>query len=170
MNRLYQKTLVVVGALAMLGVGGVASANTRATDQAYTQTPVVRQLQAKVPFSFEIGDNGMQPGTYELDPVTPANTTQWQIKDATGQVLDTFNVTAVTTAKAPKKDMLVFGEQGNSEHLAQIWVAGSDSGWQLEQAPPEGQMTNMRHVTAHDAGQGSWGASQSGHTKADKGW
>ncbi len=170
MNQLYQKTLVLVGALAMLGVGGVASANTSATNQAYTQTPVVRQLQAKVPFSFEIGDNGMHAGKYELDPVTPADTTQWQIKDATGQVLDTFNVTAVTTAKAPKKDMLVFGQQGNREHLAQIWFAGSDSGWQLVQAPPEGQMTNMRHVTANEAGQGSWGSSQSNHNKSAKGW
>ena len=169
MTRLYQKATVLVGTLAMLGVGGVASAQTRATNQAYTQTPMVNQLRVKVPFNFEIGDNGMQAGTYELDPVTPANTTQWQIKDNTGKVLDTFNVSSVSARKTPKKDTLVFGEQGNQEHLAQIWQAGDNTGWQLVAAPPASQMTNMRHVTARNASE-SWGSSQSGQAQHKKGW
>lgn len=171
MSWIYQKTLVLVGVVAMLGVGGIASAQNTASNQAYTETPMVNQLRANIPFNFEIGDNSIQAGTYELDPVTPANTTQWQIKDSHGNVLDTFNVNAVTTTKTPKKDVLVFGEQGNQEHLAQIWLRGNDSGWQLVQAPPQAQMTNMRHVTAQDGGTGSWGSSHSGQANQQKkGW
>ena len=171
MNRIYQKTLVLVGVAAMLGVGGIASAQTTASNQAYTQRPMVNQLKANVPFNFQIGDNNIQAGSYELDPVTPANTTQWQIKDSSGNVLDTFNVTAVTTSKTPKKATLVFGEPGNQEHLAQIWLRGNDSGWQLVSAPPRAQMTHMRHVTAQESGAGSWGSSHSGQAKQQKnGW
>jgi hypothetical protein len=110
---------------------------------AYAQTV---KLKADVPFNFIIHGATLPAGEYTIQGLGngPAIAIRGPNPNATTLVL-TQRCSSIDAAKQSK---LVFHRYGDRYFLAQLWVAGSDSGRQLAKSPRE--MEVARDYTVQD--------------------
>lgn len=87
-------------------------------------------IKADVPFSFMVGDKFYPAGQYSIAKTAPLS----KILEIRNKPLSESKVFQTITCSAPgpkNGTALVFERTGNVYSLTQIWVAGSEYGWEL---------------------------------------
>jgi hypothetical protein len=87
-------------------------------------------IKANVPFSFTVGDKLYPAGEYSIAKTAKLS----KVLEISNEPLSESKVfqTITCSAPAPKNaTALVFERSGHVYSLSQIWVAGSEYGWEL---------------------------------------
>ncbi len=124
---------------AVLSFAGIASAQY-----------VPHLIQVNVPFDFTIGNKDFAAGDYQLR-CTP---TGIELRNSRGQELATFfhhSVESQNPAAAPK---LVFDTSTGGHELTQVWVAGSNYGYELPASKAAAELAKARSSQRLQAGTG----------------
>ncbi|MBL8186747.1 MAG: hypothetical protein JNK38_01995 [Acidobacteria bacterium] len=140
MNTKVVKIFFAVGLLVMLmGVG--------ANGQSL-------KLKANIPFDFTYGDVVMPAGEYDLMKLNMLSAGVFQIRDEAGKNTAVRNVmTQIARNNIPTESVLIFnryrGSGGEvSYFLSQVWVAGSDRGFEFFKHRSEREL--MKRMATRD--------------------
>ena len=87
---------------------------------------LTRQV-ADIPFDFQVGDNGLPAGRYEVMSSSAAREAIRVRSTENGKVVIRLSSAAFKSTPV-KKGVLVFHRYGNRYYLAEIWTAGASNG------------------------------------------
>jgi hypothetical protein len=142
MKNYIGKTLLIVCLLA--GVGVVT-----AKAQIYSDTTV----EADIPYAFIVGTTTLPAGKYTIRTLDDTSLNLLEIRSSNGRAAAAFETQSNLAERTPLQTELVFNKIGDQYFLSQIWVAGSDSGAQVEKSKMErgleaGGSNSERHSVA----------------------
>lgn len=113
-----------LGRTALVGLGLVVMAATARANG-------LVNLEGKVDFGFRVEKTALPSGQYRVTAIDEDNQEALSIRSQDGKQAVDFLVEPVTQVKPSMQSELVFAKVGNAYHLAQIWLEGEATGYQV---------------------------------------
>ena len=101
------------------------------------------RMRADVPFGFNVNNQTLPPGTYEIQSFGVADGKTLMIRDGNLRAKALVNAHGVQSLAPSRQTKLVFNRRGDQYFLSEIWVAGNESGHQLPQSSREAELNAM---------------------------
>lgn len=98
-------------------------------------------IRVNVPFNFGIGGQTFPAGEYSLKPL-PQFPHTMAIQNRSGRTLSYIATNSVQSRDVASSTKLVFNRYAGQYFLTQMWVAGSEVGWETMKSPVEIQLAN----------------------------
>ena len=96
-------------------------------------------IKVKVPFSFGIGGQTFPAGEYSLKPL-PRFPHAVALQNQSGRTLSYIGTNSLQSRDVASSTKLVFNRYAGQYFLTQMWVAGSEVGWETMKSPVEIQL------------------------------
>lgn len=96
-------------------------------------------IRVNVPFSFGSGGQTYPAGEYTLQPM-PQFPHAIALQNQSGQTLSYVGTNSVQSRDVASSTKLVFTRYAGRYFLTQMWVAGSEVGWETMKSPVEIQL------------------------------
>jgi hypothetical protein len=96
-------------------------------------------IKVNIPFEFSSGTQTFPAGEYTLRPLLKVPHTLF-LQDQTGQTLSYIATNSIESRDRASLTKLIFSQYGGRYFLAQMWLAGSDTGWETSKSPVEIQL------------------------------
>ena len=122
--KLHGSMLVVVLALMMVG-------------DSLAQTI---RMKADVPFEFIVNGSTLPSGRYTIQSFGAVDGKTLLVRNSEMNQNAMVNAIGVESRKTAKETKLVFHRYGDRYFLAQVWIAGNDSGHQLPKSHREAEL------------------------------
>ncbi len=143
-----KRSLLTVAAMAVAVVLWTVPASAHGADPAYGI------IDFNAPFQFTAVNTTLPPGHYDLQRSDANDPTIWTLTNPKGTVHVEFFAKDAPTRNAPgpgeaMETKVIFDQLGNRSFLSQFWVAGTDSGRQVEEGHAQERMMgdqNMKPV------------------------
>jgi|SoiMethySBSTD1v2_1073268.scaffolds.fasta_scaffold177895_2 hypothetical protein len=101
------------------------------------------EVRITVPFDFSVGKVLLPSGTYAIGKIGAAQTLlQLQNSKIKAGVIEQIHAVELDRGQVSQDDKLVFHRYGNQYFLAQFWVAGSATGFELRRTKVEDEIQN----------------------------
>jgi len=101
------------------------------------------EVRITVPFDFSVGKVLLPSGTYAIGKIGAAQTLlQLQNSKIKAGVIEQIHAVELDRGAVSQDDKLVFHRYGNQYFLAQFWVAGSATGFELRRTKVEDEIQN----------------------------
>jgi hypothetical protein len=99
-----------------------------------------KRSSINIPFNFNVGQRTLPAGEYTVEPLRKDSHTVWLVENRSQHASVLFTTTAAWTRETPEETKLVFNRYDNQNFLSQIWIAGDNSGRQLQRRQSELQL------------------------------
>ena len=96
-------------------------------------------IRVNVPFNFEIGGQTFPAGEYSLKPL-PRFPHAVALQNQSGRTLSYIGTNSLQSRDVASSTKLVFNRYAGQYFLTQMWVAGSEVGWETMKSPVEIQL------------------------------
>jgi hypothetical protein len=121
---------ILVGVLALITLVTVSNAKGQSASQQFTAT---------IPFAFNVGDETLPAGEYEVAIVNPSSDQRVLRIRSTKGTESVMLQTHLVTSKSTSKAKLVFRGYGDSHFLAQAWTGVDQNGLESSRSKAEKQ-------------------------------
>jgi hypothetical protein len=101
----------------ILAIAGAVVLSTLMAGECRAQS---RTLEAKVPFSYEVGDKTMPAGNYRIESMPTGAGSLQVIRSANGDVRVTLSTIAIPSKNGNSEPKLIFHRYGNHYFLAEV--------------------------------------------------
>ena len=137
-------------------LGGLVFALTIYPTQADAQ--IFDDLEAKVPFEFQVGNTKLPAGEYRIHLVDDTDPSVMEITSADGTVSAVFQVQNTDANPEQANTELIFNKYGKRYFLATLFEQGNPNGSQVAESRYENRASQettegQEHVRAHRRGQ-----------------
>jgi len=122
-----KNVLLIVVALSVFGIAGVAPARAQ----------VVDTVKADIPFGFTVRNVTLPAGEYMIKRIDSSSPGIMQILSADGTQRLTFLVGSAETLKEPDQTKLIFEQVGDQYFLSEIFEVGNRDGVELRKSRME---------------------------------
>jgi len=124
--------------------------------QAHAQ--IIGDLEAKVPFQFQVGDTKFPAGEYRIHVLDDGDPNAMEISSADGTTSALFQVQNTEARPASHNIELILNRHGNRYFLAKLFEQGSSNGSQVAESRYEKRVSQetmdaQEHLAAHRRGQ-----------------
>ncbi|HUN64117.1 MAG TPA: hypothetical protein VMU53_19105 [Candidatus Sulfotelmatobacter sp.] len=121
---------------------------------------ILGDLEAKVPFTFHVGDTKLPAGTYRIHVFDGNDPSLMEITSADGSTSALFHVQDSEANNTPRASELIFNRYGHHYFLSRLFDAGNPNGSELEKSRYETRLVDaaaesqvvQQHVPAHHRG------------------
>jgi hypothetical protein len=96
-------------------------------------------IRVNVPFNFGIGGQTFPAGEYTLKPLLQFPHTVL-LQSQTGRALSYIGTNSMQSRDVAGSTKLIFSRYGGQYFLNEMWIAGSEVGWQTMKSPLEIQL------------------------------